>query len=738
METVYKVAGATAVVLAVPLVVAGGWWLTRTPYGTAHTWSQSAPDTAGELSVVSRDWPIAAESEGPVKLETEFRVGAPGIAEGGTLRLSLGWVLPTDQRLYTPFSLTISSVYFFGINLLHDVRATTEADVTLEVVEPDPGEHFRHVLEYIKFKRGDGADTRDNLMRQIDNEYAVQVRVTDGRLEAGDEVRIVFGATEGLEAPKREAQWQVVAALDGDADGTFGLVADPPYFCAQAVDTTAVRLVAPATMKPGETRRVAARTEDDYFLPNLTRFDRASLTLRPVDGLEFSTDVRFATSAPPARDDIHAPWRHSVAEFDVTATAEGVFRLQGEATVDGETFEVRSNPIVVSGDGPQVYFGDTHLHSILSYDADRPPDYVYWRQRHQERNDFAFLSDHDMIGTPGFVPRSSIQGRTAAEWDYMTRLADDWYVPGEFVTLHAHEWTSYYYGHRNVYYAPDEAQEGLVHNNRPSDEEPLDSQTPGELRERLKGRDAIVIPHSTAWPTAGLEYAWGPGSGRYGDPDGWAQQRLVELYSTHGTSEYFDNEYAVDEGRPEAPTDSAVVRKLMNYDIQQAPDDSGNFARDALAAGWRFGFLGSSDMHFLSHIDQAYKYGLAAVLAPDLTRASIWKAMKARHTYAVTGVRIVVDFRGNGRLMGSEIRADDGRVRLEGRVIGTGPLDRVQIVRFDGTSYDEFVDEAVEQGVESFDVNEVDEEAAPGVFYYLKVRQKDGNYAWSSPIWVTK
>jgi hypothetical protein len=739
MKTRHKVAIGVGGVVLVPVVSALVFWATRAPYDQARDWSTSPADTKGRLSVVSDDWPIASESSQPVQLETVFTIGSEGVADGGTLRYSLGWLLPTRQRLYTPFSLTTSSVYFFGINLLADVEASTDADgVRLDVVEPDPAEHFGHILEYIKYKRGDGADLRDNLMRQIDNEFAVRVRVTGGDLKPGDEVRVVFGATEGLEPPTREAQWQVVVALDGDADGTFGLIEDPPYFSAQASETDAVRLVAPTTMRLGETRRVVVRTEDDYFLPNLTRFGRLDLTLEPVDGLQFPLSARIeAPRRARDRRDIHAPWRRSVHEFDVTAITEGVFRLEGEATVDGTAFAVRSNPIVVSADAPQVYFGDTHLHSILSYDADRPPDYVYWRQRHQQRHDFAFLSDHDMIGTPGFVGLDTIQGRTADEWDYMTRLADEWYEPGEFVTLHAHEWTSYWYGHRNVYYAPTEARTGVVHHNRPSDVEPFDSQTPGELAERLEGRDTLVIPHSTAWPTAAVEYAWGPGPGRFGDPDGWPQQRLIELYSTHGASEHFDNPYAVDEGRPEAPTDSALVRELMNYDIQQAPADSGNFAQDALAAGWRFGFLGSSDMHFLSHIDQAYKYGLAAVVAPRLTREAIWDAMKKRRTYAVTGVRIFLRFTANGHPMGSEIRAPDGRVKLRARVVGTGPLERVQVVRFDGESYGTPVEKAPD-GPELFDVEYVDEEAAPGVFYYLKVRQTDGNYAWSSPIWVTK
>lgn len=155
MKTRYKVViGPVVLLLVLPVLVLGGWWMSRTPYGEARRWSDAPADTAGRLSIVSEDWPIAAEADEPVRLETVYTVGSPGIGEGGALRLSLGWLLPTEQRVYIPFSLTTSSLYFFDINLLRDVRASTDADVDLEVVEPDPGEHFGRVLDYIKYKRG--------------------------------------------------------------------------------------------------------------------------------------------------------------------------------------------------------------------------------------------------------------------------------------------------------------------------------------------------------------------------------------------------------------------------------------------------------------------------------------------------------------------------------------------------------------------------------------------------------
>lgn len=719
------VLGVVALLAAVPLV----WWLLLEPYDSHPGLSSDPADVGGEVRVLSRDWPIAREALGErPKLEFEYRVGDEGLAAGSKLLVSLGHVLPTDQRIYTPFSLTTASVFFFDIELLKDAHVTVKSGAVATVKEPSAAAQFSKLFNYIKYKRSEGGRAKtDNLMRWMDNDFALEVSFPTA-LEAGDVVEVELGHTQGLVPPPREAEWQVVVRVDGDANGTFGLVEDLPSFRARARRVHEVVLVAPSTMRVDETARIVARPQDDYFLPNLVKVQSGSLTLQPTPGLEHPSSVAWSAKTGP-----HAPWAASLAQLEVTARAEGVYRLEGSAKINGVELRVRSNPIVVANEGYRTYFGDTHLHSILSYDADRPPDWVHWRQRNQERHDFAFLSDHDMIGFPGFVARDGIEGRTQSEWKYIIELADRWYEPGTFVTLRAHEWTSYFYGHRNVYYAPNEPRPELVHHNRRSKEGPEDSQTPGELRERLEGKDYLVIPHSTAWPTASTLYHWGPGPGRFGDPSLWPQQAIVELYSTHGTSEYFDNEYAVDKGHPEIPTDSAITKKLMNYEIEQAPQDSGNFARDALAAGWKFGFVGSSDMHFLSHVDQAYKYGFAAVLADELTRESIWEALKARRTYATTGVRIHLRFSANDVPMGGEVPAGD--LALKGSVVGTGPLDHVEIVKFDGQTWTTPLSE--QPAGESHDFA-LQEPATPGTLYYAVVRQKDGNYAWSSPIWVVR
>lgn len=718
--------------------IAGGLWVHTScalmrAYDTPTSFSDQPIDQQGTLTITSPDWRIASQAEpGSHRIEATFRVGEGGIAEGGALWLSLGHLLPTEQQIYTPFSLTTASAYFFGINLLTDVSVEASSPgVRLRTRAHKPAASLREMIRYIKYKRNAGELERDNLLRQIDNDQAVRIEVRSGALEAGDELQIVIGVDGTLPAPTREARLHLIARLDADADGVFGLLPDPPAFDTYSAPPTHGALVAPATMEPGQLSRLVLRIEDDYFLPNLARFERARLRLDPVEGLVFPLRGRIQGSL--------GDWRGCVTEWPIGAITEGTYRLTGTLEVDGVRLPLQSNPIRVQApDRPHVYFGDTHIHSILSYDADRPPDHVYWRQRHQERLDFAFLSDHDMIGAVPFAPKTGIQGRTEGEWAYARSLADAWHQPGEFVTLYAYEWTSYFYGHRNIYFAPDLVDPPLLHHNHPSSTGQPDELAPGELRADLAELDYIAIPHSTAWPTADEHYHWGPhpeGDPR-GDPHAWPQQRLLELYSTHGASEFHDNEHAVDAGRPEAPTDSKLVRKLMSYDIQQAPPDSGNFARDALATGWRFGFLGSSDMHYLSHIDQAYRPGLAAVVADDLSRASLWEAMNARRTYAVTGARILLEFSVGGVPMGGEVSlGDSDTLSLTGSVVGTDAIDFAQIVKFDGQAYS-VLHQQQGDGAQQLELSLDDDDARAGQLYYLRVRQRDGHYAWASPVWV--
>jgi hypothetical protein len=109
-------------------------------------------------------------------------------------------------------------------------------------------------------------------------------------------------------------------------------------------------------------------------------------------------------------------------------------------------------------------------------------------------------------------------------------------------------------------------------------------------------------------------------------------ERLVEMYSMHGTSET--------RGTP-------LSNKV----------EDGVSARELLAAGHRVGFIAASDNHngapglsarSSRFTNLVYSGGLAAVWAAELTREAVFDALYARRCYGTTGARILLDFRLNG------------------------------------------------------------------------------------------
>ncbi len=693
-------------------------WLTLPEYNKKISLSSDVQDTTGKVLLHTSEWLISKIDNPSInRIICDIIIGDHGIQRGGGIKLSLGHVINMDhqKRIYTPFSLTIPSALFFRTDLLKDVNVQgTSHSVTLQIDDPSPARAFLDVIRYIKYKRSKAGRTNpDNLLRQIDNEYSVTLNVTRGSLAPGDTVRLTLGHKNGLQAPPRETSWQLIVRIDGDGDGHYGLINSLPTLEVYSDQVARVDLIAPGTMKQGDTDTMLCRVSDDYFLPNLSHFGEGLLVLNSQKGLEYEDSLHFSGI------------KGGLLKIPFSALESGIFRVHGNVRIDGHEYPVCSNPLWVSEYAPsQIFFGDIHSHSIISYDADRPPDYVYWRHRHLELFDFAAVSDHDMIGAIPLADRNSVQGRTPEEWAYLKQLGNRWNKPGIFVTLLAYEWTSYSQGHRNIYFHPDVHDPPLIPHNRD------DHTHPHHLKERLqKYHDQyLAIPHSTAWSTAEVVYNWGPKM--------WNEQRQVEIYSTHGASEYFDNPYAVDKGHSEIPTESPFIKDLMNYNITQAPEESGNFVRDALAEGFRFGFLASSDMHYLSYLNQAYPPGIMAVFADTLTRKSLWNGICQRRTFATTGSRILLDFHINKYPMGSIIVADENTsIHLQGKISGTDILENVTIVKYDGHQFSDWFVEHIDQHLDySFALSDSDWHA--GSIYYLRIRQKNGQMAWSSPIWI--
>ncbi len=388
-------------------------------------------------------------------------------------------------------------------------------------------------------------------------------------------------------------------------------------------------------------------------------------------------------------------------KVDVDTFARPIFKSHIEPAVRACT----EGPTPPSAGDWNVYFGDVHVHTGEEHGSGRScgtgtldENYAYGRD--VSGLDFIGIADHDWQ----FVDQE--------DWRSRMEQMDEWNESGRFVVIPAYEWTSAKYGHRNVYYRDTEwpwfdNNPGPGHNAIGPE-----SQSPSDLWDALResGARALTIAHH---PSTGFF----PVDWSYMDPE---FDRLVEVYSTWGNSEYY--------GAPFPGTASDRVPGLG--------------ALDALKRGYRLGLMASSDGHDGNpgnaqwsnrqpHIHHRLGSGYLAVLTDELTREKVWDAMYARRCYATTGVRIVVDFRVNGAIMGSEIDApEDGVNAIEAEVTGAAPLDRLELVR-DG----ETICVRPCSGM-SATLNVEDAGSEDSSFYYLRVFQTDGEMAWSSPVWV--
>lgn len=364
-----------------------------------------------------------------------------------------------------------------------------------------------------------------------------------------------------------------------------------------------------------------------------------------------------------------------------------------------------------------VYFGDIHNHSGQSCEGYGTcgmgtVDENYLYARDVTRLDFYGLTEHDWQ-------------TEKAHWELLMQKVDQYNDPGRFATIPCFEWTSLAYGHRNVYYADTNQpfflawQEGATGHQR----QPLGPQldNPADLWRKLDELNtfAMTAPHHPSASSHPLN--WDFFNPKY--------DRFVEIYSCWGSSEHPQNE-------------------LRGFGADRYAH---LYIRDALNRGLRFGLVASSDGHDGNpgnaqspHVKHHHLYhylgsGRTAVLAPDLSRQSVLEALHDRRCYATTGEPMVLDFRVSGHLMGRELSVGQtGRKPvITADVTGTTHLKRLEIIKNGRVAwrqecYDDcFNHETVSWVDEALDTRQDN-------YYYFKAIQRDGETAWSSPVWINR
>ena len=292
----------------------------------------------------------------------------------------------------------------------------------------------------------------------------------------------------------------------------------------------------------------------------------------------------------------------------------------------------------------QLFWGDIHNHNDLGYgvgSAERSFEIA------RERLDFWAATPHGQVhgrklvtSTGGFDDRIARgMHRVHDQWPDLQQLIRDAYEPGQFVSFLGYEWHSFQYGDHVLYYP--HAEGALVY----FDDIP-------ELQAYARENGCLLIPHHLGYRAPGASgHDWSTH-----DP---TVTPVVEMYSEHGACER-------DRGPFPMIRHSAAGRATENC------------VQPALAKGLRFGFIASTDGHL--GCPGAYPEGLVGVYAEELTRESIWEALRARRTIAVTGDRIEARLSLNGAPIGSELPWTPERI-IQVEVVGWDEIDKVELIK---------------------------------------------------------
>jgi hypothetical protein len=296
---------------------------------------------------------------------------------------------------------------------------------------------------------------------------------------------------------------------------------------------------------------------------------------------------------------------------------------------DGD-HEVASNVIHTLGAAePKSYWGDLHGQTRATVGTGTIEEY------------FAFGRDIALLDM--MCHQANDFQVTEDEWQRLRRNIERYHEDGRCVIFVGYEWSGMTPGggDRNVMYKGDVAS---LHRSSHAEVDDMSDAASDcfpvtDLFSQLAGRDDVMlIPHI---------------GGRYADIVGFhdpALERVIEIYSDWGRFEWL--------------------------------------LEDALKSGYRVGFVANSDGHKgrpgASHPGAstfgAYG-GLTCVLSESLSREAVFEAIRARRCYGTTAAqRIHVELSVNGLPMGAEARAT-GPVRIVGRVVGTGPVERVDLFR---------------------------------------------------------
>lgn len=333
--------------------------------------------------------------------------------------------------------------------------------------------------------------------------------------------------------------------------------------------------------------------------------------------------------------------------------------------------------IEIDGKRHYLYWGDLHVHSALTPDAEGEPDETMHFARDRARLDVIVMQENDSNSWMDRNPEGAFRNHllSQAEYELSVYFSRRYTEPGRFVALPGWEWS-----------------------------QRTDDNKPNHRTVIFAGDDTPLVRH----PENGSDF-----------------DALCDVVEAAGGLMNTQHE------------SFRLVDRPCDANIELATG-WGNYIRDPekihadLSAGFRVGFIATGDAH---RRNPGTGGGITGIWAPELTPQAILEALRDHRVFATTGARVTVDARANGVFMGRDVRAD-GEVSLALDAVSPRKILRAVLVR-DGREIHTAASGAARftdrpgPGFHWYYWRVELEGEAPNYPGNMKVAE--GNLAWSSP-----
>lgn len=328
------------------------------------------------------------------------------------------------------------------------------------------------------------------------------------------------------------------------------------------------------------------------------------------------------------------------------------------------------------------YFGNIHGHTNFS-DGKGTPQEAYLQTRDEYQLDYFATSEHALMLS--LLPWDD-------KWSDSRDIADFFNSDGHFVTLYVFEWSSFLFGHINVFGTEDMTTSFIT-----------DTPFPVQLYAWLEDRPEAIarFNHPVRKACCTFEHF------EHDRPNGKRNVVGIEVFNK----------------------DKNIAMHLNHTGFD--PMTPSNHFEEGLDAGWELGIAGGQDDHDKNW--GALKHAVTGVWTTALTRDAIYDAYLNRRTYATEDRNLSLSFKIDGNEMGSRLPVPmAGNAEAVIRVIDPDGVSRKIQLYKNG----EMVKEAPPPAVDPHDVT-VTWSIMPteGDYYYVVVIDTVPEYAVSSPIW---